>query len=485
MLQHPFHPSLLLAMILALSLAGAWMSGQMVKLHDGVWTATTESKVGIFGRLCRATAKAGLDCTAARHGAWSQIRIPILRPHRDFTVSLQSYTIPLAFLGLAYFTALGVWFAFIGGPRPIGGGWHKIVLMIACGGGAVSLFYLALMASGRTPWCVGCIAVHTINLLLLLAIWRLGAAIALAVVTEAVTASQPQSSAHATLTAREATSAIAFALMLIAGMFAYRRAHLIMRDQLNRLAPYKAQVEALRADPRFVMRHYLAEPRQPIPIRGGETGSARRARLTVFTDYECPACYCNALAVENQAVAAFKGSLTVEIRHYPLCNACNEEVEDALHPNACDAAWAAEAARLQGGDEAFQRMHELLFKHRTRLGEETFRDLATEIGLDPDLLLEQMKLARVRKVVQADIDLARRLGVNGTPAMFLDGRRVPELCEGPVFWQAAAVASARSRARGAPRSIETVHHGNHRADHHANDHANTVPPTAEAVSNIR
>ena len=126
------------------------------------------------------------------------------------------------------------------------------------------------------------------------------------------------------------------------------------------------------------------------------------------------------------------------VRHYPLCSLCNEQVKDTIHPNACRAAYAAEAARLQGGRRAFERMHELLFANRKRLGDKVYRDLAVQVGLDPVLFLRRMEDPVVRQAVHEDIELARQLGVDGTPTMFLDGRRIPALCLTPAFWQAVA-----------------------------------------------
>jgi protein-disulfide isomerase len=85
-------------------------------------------------------------------------------------------------------------------------------------------------------------------------------------------------------------------------------------------------------------------------------------------------------------------------------------------------------------------MHHALFENRDRLGDETYRRLARQIDLDPDLLAATMESDAVRRIVAGDIALANELGIAGTPAMFLDGRLVNELCESAVFWRAYAAA---------------------------------------------
>jgi predicted DsbA family dithiol-disulfide isomerase len=207
---------------------------------------------------------------------------------------------------------------------------------------------------------------------------------------------------------------------------------------LDKLLLYKTLVTSLRDDPEFLLREYHAQPQHEIPLRHGEPMGDEQPQLAVFTDFECPACYCNLLAVRKQIAEAFDGQLGVLVRHYPLCNTCNGNVRDQPHPNACEAAYAAEAARLQGGDGAFWQMYDLLFQNRKELSRELYRSLAVKMGLDADRLLGDMDGDTVRRIVESDISLASELGVTGTPTMFLNGRRVTELCRGPVFWEAIA-----------------------------------------------
>ena len=173
--RYLLHPNVLLACIFILCFAGALISGQLLKLHDNVWAAATKTNTGFFARMCGSANAEDSNCISAVKGAWSEIKVPVLRPHRDFTFSLRRVTVPIAFIGLAYFTTLGIWFMFIGPARPIGGGWHRIIFAMAVAGCAVSVFYLSIMAIGRTPgstpWCFGCLAIHAINFVMLPIVW--------------------------------------------------------------------------------------------------------------------------------------------------------------------------------------------------------------------------------------------------------------------------------------------------------------------------
>ncbi len=424
----------LVLFILALCGLGAWTSGQMLKVHDHVWEGAASGS-GLFAQLCQVAANAGVACVAAADSPWAALSVPLPLPH-GFSVSIHTLTVPLAFLGLAYFLALAVWFAFAGGPRPIGAGWHKLVLSVALCGAAVSLFFLGIMVLDAAPWCLACVAVHGVNFLIVLAVWRLGATAADAGSVNKNTTMQQM--VGMTLSRREATTTIAFALILIGGLWSYRHAHLSMRNHVGRLAHYRHIVMTARQDPQFLMREYLAQPRHSVPLRDSETAAADSPQIAVFTDFECHACYCTAMALEQRAAEVFDGNVTLLVRHFPLSSTCNDAVSTDKHPNACDAAYAAEAARLQGGQDAVWRMHEALLANHETLGEGTYRQLARELGLDPNLLIENMRDPQVRQVVADDVALARSLGVYATPTLFVDGRRVTELCEGPVFWDAIA-----------------------------------------------
>jgi predicted DsbA family dithiol-disulfide isomerase len=445
----------LLAGIVALSGAGAWISGELVKQHANIW-GSGGGPSGFFTHLCHATERVGFSCAGALNSRWSQIQIPLPRPAPGPTLTVRPIIIPVAFLSLAYFLFMAVWFAFLGRPRPYGRRWHRIPLAVGSCSVVISLFYLGLMALGVAPWCLWCLSVHLINFLMVYAIWRLRPGASL---TDAAAAAFLSGHTFGlTLTTRQVASVVAFSLILVAGLWLHRREQLAFGRQLHKLLPYSALVNSVRNDPEFLLREYYAQPMHAIPPRSSEPVADDRPQLVVFTDFECPACYCASRAVRKQVTKAFAGRLTVLLRHYPLCKACNGDVKDDLHPNACNAAYAAEAARLQGGEEAFGKMQELLFRHGRHLGRELYRDLAARIGLEPDLLLRDMESEAVRQIVASDIELAKMLGVTGTPTMFLNGRRISEICEGPVFWKTVAKVwapadDAAAATAGAPRAL--------------------------------
>jgi predicted DsbA family dithiol-disulfide isomerase len=432
----------LLLVILLACASGAWVSGEMLKAHDGVW-GEHDMVRGVIGRLCDAGSKVRLDCAGASRGRYSEFTLPIPR---------HPVNVPTAFLGLAYFVTLGAWFVVVGGTPGVHRAWRLIPAGVTLGGLGWSGFLVALMVMGLAKPCAACIAVHGINLVAVFAIWRFFAA------TQAQDAQEPPEARLAGAASANSGRRLVFVAVLTAmagtvGLWSYRAEHLALRDHWRKLLPYKAVVNELRGDRAFLLREHLAEDEREFCGRPGETVEAGRPRLVAFVDYQCPSCGPGGEELIENARRAFGDRLDVVRRHYPLCADCNAAVEKRFHPHACEAAWAAEAARLQGGAAAFEAMHRLLMDFRGELNAEALRTLAVKAGLDAERLAADLKGEDVRRAVAADVELAGRWGVKATPAFFLDGRRIDRRFEGPVMWDALA-----GRGGGAgltTRSVET------------------------------
>lgn len=132
--------------------------------------------------------------------------------------------------------------------------------------------------------------------------------------------------------------------------------------------------------------------------------------LVEYGDYECPFCG-EAYPIVKAVQERLGDRLCFAFRNFPLINS---------HPHAQHAAEAAEAAGAQG---KFWEMHDLLFENQEALEDEDLAQYATALGLDARRLIAEIQagthLARVRE----DFRSGARGGVNGTPTLFIDGRR--------------------------------------------------------------
>ena len=183
---------------------------------------------------------------------------------------------------------------------------------------------------------------------------------------------------------------MAVSLALVGGLWVYRSDQLAMHDNLKKVLPFKQLVKSMREDTAFLRREHFAQRFVGTLSREDHASGEGRAQLVIFNDYQCPKCAGAGWAAVQQATQAFDGQLDVIVRQYPLCGTCNPHVQSAFHPKACEAAYAAEAARLQGGEKAFQRMHDLLHANADKLSMDLYRQLAGQIGLDADRLAVDM-----------------------------------------------------------------------------------------------
>lgn len=130
--------------------------------------------------------------------------------------------------------------------------------------------------------------------------------------------------------------------------------------------------------------------------------------VTVFVDYQCPF---SAEADKHlgRLIQDLPESVAIVYRHYPLRS----------HRFAMAAAMAAECARDQG---RFQAYHKSLFEHADSIGVIPWSLLASRAGI-PDTrrfeacLLQEWPRARV----EADLAIARAIGVLGTPTYVVNG----------------------------------------------------------------
>jgi protein-disulfide isomerase len=110
-----------------------------------------------------------------------------------------------------------------------------------------------------------------------------------------------------------------------------------------------------------------------------------------------------------------------------------------IHPLA---AAAAEAALCADEQRLFWEMHDSLFSGGPRLSELNIQNAAKEAGLNITDFNACITSQRMRRRVNADIDLAGRLGVKGTPA-FLVATVLPDGTAKGIEWLGGALPYSR------------------------------------------
>jgi protein-disulfide isomerase len=90
----------------------------------------------------------------------------------------------------------------------------------------------------------------------------------------------------------------------------------------------------------------------------------------------------------------------------------------AMHQHARAAAIASLAAQRQG---KFWPLHDLLFENFNKLNPQKIRELAEQAGLDMNRFDQDQKDAKLQQRIDADIQEGQRVGVRGTPTIFVNG----------------------------------------------------------------
>ncbi|HMA37362.1 MAG TPA: thioredoxin domain-containing protein [Chloroflexia bacterium] len=151
------------------------------------------------------------------------------------------------------------------------------------------------------------------------------------------------------------------------------------------------------------------------------------ATLVVYGDYECPYTR-KALAVVAQLRASLGDQLRFVFRNFPL---------DEIHPHALQAAQAAEAADAQG---QFWPMHTQLFAHQKALEDQDLAQYAALLGLDSARFAHDLETHAYMARIRSDVESGMSSGVQGTPTLFINGRRHDG------SWEESALAPALARA---------------------------------------
>lgn len=152
-----------------------------------------------------------------------------------------------------------------------------------------------------------------------------------------------------------------------------------------------------------------------IPVAHSYFTGPANAKLTLveFSDLECP--YCAQVAPILDSVAkAYPNDVKVVFKHFPL----------SFHPKARAAAAAALAAGNQG---KFFEFRYKVAPHFRVLGDSLYLAAAKDLGLDLERFKKEMALTpEVNKILDADMELGRKVGVEGTPTIFVNGRLAQE-----------------------------------------------------------
>jgi len=188
---------------------------------------------------------------------------------------------------------------------------------------------------------------------------------------------------------------------------------------------YLQQIEVRRAERTYVdklravasIQTFLAAPEPPVfsisttdqPSLGND---AAPVTIVEFTDYQCPSCATTQPTLER-LVKEYGNKVRLVARDFPL----------SQHADAFKAAEAAEAAREQG---KYWEYVEILMRNQSALGVTKLKEYASALALDRGRFDGALESGKFAETVQRDIEEGMRLGIDSTPAVFINGRRMSD-----------------------------------------------------------
>ncbi|HSD67449.1 MAG TPA: thioredoxin domain-containing protein [Vicinamibacteria bacterium] len=211
------------------------------------------------------------------------------------------------------------------------------------------------------------------------------------------------------------------------------------------------KLQATLDDPRK-LDAYFAEKAQrefdaatpvSIALDGTPDKGPATAPVTVaeYSDFMCPYCRNLGLAL-SQFVPTAGGRVAVYFKNFPLDKTCNERLPGSTHPGACNLALGSICARYQGKFEAY---HDRVFS--TELRNPQAADvvrIAGEAGLNAAAVQGCLEDPKAKVELAAEIAEGNRLGVNSTPTIYVNGKKLPRIND------FVAVVDKEARKKGFP-----------------------------------
>ena len=158
---------------------------------------------------------------------------------------------------------------------------------------------------------------------------------------------------------------------------------------------------------------------KPAPTPAQDEPAAETALVTLeeFGDFQCSHCRDFALGMGKQVKEDFvdTGRIHFVFRHFPFIG------EESFR--------AAEATECAADQDKFLEYHDTVFEswngmNQGAYSDDTLKRFASSLQLDRDAFDSCLDSGKYRGKVEEDLHLGNRLGVEGTPTLFLQRRRI-------------------------------------------------------------
>jgi len=158
----------------------------------------------------------------------------------------------------------------------------------------------------------------------------------------------------------------------------------------------------------------FASPLKPTIDEARVFFGPKDAKITIveYSDFECP--YCSkGHATIDEVMKAYPKDVRVIYKHLPL----------DFHPMAMPAARYFEAIAMQDHAKA-EKFYNTVFENQGELRtkkEGFLKDSAKKVGADMKRLEKDLKDEKITKIIEADMEEAKKFNFSGTPGFLING----------------------------------------------------------------
>lgn len=208
-----------------------------------------------------------------------------------------------------------------------------------------------------------------------------------------------------------------------------------LTDQQRATARDAVLAELRKAGP--AVRVSLDAPRATVALEATDPAlGAATAPVTIveFSDFQCPFCQRVAPTLK-QLKAAYGDKIRIVWKDFPLTQ---------IHPQAFK---ASEAAHCAGDQGKYWELHDVLFANQQALQPADLKKYAAGLGLDATKFDACLDTSKYGERVRNGVAQGSQLGVNSTPTVYVNGRRLSGAQPYEVFTSVIDEELSRTGAR--------------------------------------
>ncbi len=146
-----------------------------------------------------------------------------------------------------------------------------------------------------------------------------------------------------------------------------------------------------------------------------------KAIIDIFSDFKCPACQYSDMVIEPAIISKYGNKVQIRFRHFPLVQ------HGEMAQKAAEA--AESVGNLAGSDVFWKYANKLFVEQGTDQGAKNFTvdnflTWAGELGVDKIKVKADLDSGKYTQLVKDSVTLGEKLGVDGTPSWYINGKKV-------------------------------------------------------------